>query len=76
MNLLTVKSLQNMNFQDLKEKSGLHPFVIKKAVNQAKNFNLHELKRCITLCQELDIDLKKGKIDEKTGLELLVTSLS
>jgi len=76
MNLLTVKSLHNITFEDLKEKSGLHPFVIRKAVNQAKNFTEDELKRSLRLCQELDIDIKKGKIEEKTGLELLVTSIS
>ncbi|HHY71161.1 MAG TPA: DNA polymerase III subunit delta [Thermoanaerobacterales bacterium] len=76
MNLLTVKTMQGLTFQEIKEKSGLHPFVLRKALKQSKNFTVDELKRCLKLCQELDTDVKKGKVQEQMGLELLVTNVS
>ncbi|AEE91232.1 DNA polymerase III, delta subunit [Tepidanaerobacter acetatoxydans Re1] len=76
MNLITVKSLQGLSFQEITEKSGLHPFVIRKAIKQSENFTLDELKRSLKLCQDLDMDIKMGKIQERIGLELLVTNIS
>jgi len=76
MDLITVKSMEDLSLQEIKAKSGLHPFVIKKALKQSKNFTLNELKNSLKLCQQLDTDIKKGKIQEKIGLELLVTEIS
>jgi len=76
MNLITVKSMQGLSFQEITEKSGLHPFVIRKAIKQSENFTLDELKRSLKLCQDLDMDIKMGKIQERIGLELLVTNIS
>ncbi len=76
MNLITVKSMQGLSFQEITEKSGLHPFVIRKAIKQSENFTLEELKKSLKLCQDLDMDIKKGRIKERIGLELLVTSIS
>jgi DNA polymerase-3 subunit delta len=76
MDLITVKTMQGSTFQEIKEKSGLHPFVLGKAIKQSKNFTFDELKKSLKLCQELDMDVKKGKIQEKIGLELLVTNIS
>jgi DNA polymerase-3 subunit delta len=76
MDLITVKTMQGSTFQEIKERSGLHPFVLRKAIKQSKNFTLVELKQSLKLCQKVDMDVKKGKIQEKIGLELLVTTLS
>lgn len=76
VDLVCVKSLQNLSFQDIKQKSGLHPFVLKKAMEQARNFTLEELKQALEWCQQLDLDIKKGKIDEKTGIELLIAKMA
>ncbi|MCG1012804.1 DNA polymerase III subunit delta [Tepidanaerobacter sp. GT38] len=76
MDLLTVKTMEGLSFQDIKSKSGLHPFVLKKALQQSKNFTLNELKSAIRLCQQLDTDIKTGKIQDVLGLELLVTRIS
>ncbi len=76
MNLITVKSMQGLSFQEITEKSGLHPFVIRKAIKQSENFTLEELKKSLKLCQDLDMDIKKGRIQERIGLELLVTNIS
>jgi len=76
MDLITVKTMECLSFQDIKSKAGLHPFVLKKALKQSKNFTLDELNRTLKLCQQLDTDIKKGKIQDKMGLELLVTQIS
>lgn len=76
MDLLTVKTMEGLSFQDIKSKSGLHPFVLKKALQQSKNFTLNELKSAIRLCQQLDTDIKTGRIQDVLGLELLVTRIS
>ncbi|WP_422444099.1 DNA polymerase III subunit delta [Thermoanaerobacterium sp. DL9XJH110] len=74
--LLSVKAMEGAAFQELKDKLGLHPFVLKKAVEQAKNFSVDELKRALNLCQKTDLDIKMGKIDERTGIELLIMSIA
>jgi len=76
MDLVCVKSLQNLSFQDIKQKLGLHPFVLKKAVEQAGNFTLEELKQALKWCQQLDLDIKKGRVDDKTGIELLIAKMA
>ncbi|MCR4429827.1 MAG: DNA polymerase III subunit delta [Tepidanaerobacteraceae bacterium] len=76
MDLISVKLLKNAGFQELKQRLGMHPFVLKKAVEQAENFTLGELERNLKLCQQLDLDIKKGKIDDKKGIELLVAKMT
>lgn len=76
MNLLTVKAMEDLPFKEIREKSGLHPFVIRKALSQSKNFTVDELKWCLKLCQELDMDIKRGKIQERIGLEFFITNVA
>lgn len=76
MDLITVKTMEGLSFQDIKSESGMHPFVLKKALKQSKNFTLDELKRSLKLCQQLDTDIKTGKIKDVLGLELLVAEIS
>jgi len=76
MDLITVKTMEDLSFRDIESKSGLHPFVLKKALQQSKNFTLNELNRNLKLCQQLDSDIKTGKIQDVLGLELLVTKIS
>lgn len=76
MDLISVKLLKNAGFQDMKQRLGLHPFVLKKAVEQAANFTLDELEQALKLCQQLDLDIKKGRIDDKKGIELLVAKMT
>ncbi|HHW01525.1 MAG TPA: DNA polymerase III subunit delta [Thermoanaerobacterales bacterium] len=76
MDLISVKSLQDLDFQELKQRLNLHPFVLKKAMEQAKNFSLEELRQALRLCQQLDLDIKRGKIDDRKGIELLITKIA
>ncbi len=50
----------------------LHPFIVQKGINQVRNFNLEQLKNIISQLVEADKDLKTGKIDIRTVLNLLL----
>lgn len=76
VNLISVKIMEVFSFNEIRQNLKLHPFVLRKAIDQSKNFSLPELKRALTLCQDLDLDLKRGKIQEKIGLELLITKIA
>lgn len=75
-NLISVKAMSNLSFDEINKALKLHPFVLRKAIGQSKNFSLEELKKALKLCQTLDFDLKRGKTVEKTGLEILMTTIS
>lgn len=76
MDLISVKSLQNADYQEIKQKLNLHPFVLKKAIEQAKNFSQEELRQALKWCQQLDLDIKRGKIDDRKGIELFITRIA
>ncbi|TSC74805.1 MAG: DNA polymerase III subunit delta [Parcubacteria group bacterium Gr01-1014_44] len=58
-NLLKVKSLPAVDLA----KAGLHPFVAQKTSQQAKQFELVELKKVYHRLAELDVKSKNGQID-------------
>lgn len=76
INLISVKAMESYTFDDVRRILKLHPFVLKKAIGQSKNFSLQELEKALELSQILDLDLKQGKIDEKLGLEILITKIA
>lgn len=53
----------------------LHPFVFRKTQSQVRNFDFDELKKIYRKLLEIDLDIKTGKIDARTALELFVTEL-
>lgn len=56
-------------------KLDMHPFVIKKTSQQAKNFSFEDLKKIYRKLLEIDLDIKTGKTDARAALELFVTEL-
>lgn len=56
-------------------KLDIHPFVVQKSRQQAKNFNWDELKKIYHQLLTIDFDIKTGKTDSKTALELFVARL-
>lgn len=67
-NLIKVKSAPLENL-------GLHPFVLRKTKEQVKNFSFEELKKIYYRLLTIDFDIKLGRVDAMTALELFVTSL-
>lgn len=74
-NLISVKTMKTFSFTEMRRDLKIHPFVLKKAISQSKNFSLKELENALVLCQNLDLDFKRGKIKEDMGLELLITKI-
>lgn len=75
--LLTMFIYQIRNL--IKVKTGgrldLHPFVIRKSRQQARNFSFEDLKKIYYQLLTIDFDIKTGKTDPKVGLELFLTAL-
>jgi len=67
-NLIKVKSAPAEN-------PGLHPFVLRKTREQAKNFSFEELKKIYHQLMTIDLDLKLGRVEPMAALELFVTKL-
>jgi len=67
-NLLKVKSSPDARL-------GLHPFVLRKIIAQARNFTFEELKKIYYRLLTIDLDIKLGKTEPKVALELFVAEL-
>jgi len=59
-------------FYSLAQKSGLHPYVVKKSSDQIRNFSMDQLKRIYQRLLEIDFGIKTGRIDGLTALDILV----
>ncbi len=76
-NLLTVKELseKGMMYASIIKKSGLHPFVVKKTYFQCRQFSFSELKEIYYNIFKIDSDIKIGKIEAETALDLFVSQI-
>jgi len=77
-NLLRLKELVKnaLPYASIVKKTGLHPYVVKKAFEQCKKFDLEELKQLFNQLARLDIETKSGKMDMAEGLYQFVFSLN
>lgn len=76
-NLIIIKelALQNLPKSEIIRITKKHPFVVTKSLEQAKNFSREELENIYEKLFETETKIKTGKIEPKTGLNLLVTKL-
>ncbi len=76
-NLLLVKELaqKGLMYDSIVKKSGLHPFVVKKSYFLCSQFSFEELKNIYHKIFQLDIDIKTGKVEAETALDLLVSQI-
>ena len=76
-NLLMVKELQEkgMMYASIIKKSGLHPFVVKKSYFLCRQFSFLELKKIYQKIFSIDSDIKTGKVEAETALDLLVAGI-
>lgn len=56
-------------------KLDIHPFVILKSKQQAKNFSWDDLKKIYHQLMTIDFEIKTGKTDSKTALEMFLVGL-
>lgn len=76
-NLLIIKELieQRKPYNVIAKKSGLHPFVVKKTYYMCQQFSLPELKKIYQKIFQVDLDIKTGKIEAETALDLFVSGI-
>jgi len=76
-NLLIIKDLikRGRPFYDFQKLTGLHPFIVKKSCLQAQKFTIEELKKIYQKIFQVDLDIKTGKVDPETALDLLISEI-
>lgn len=79
MNLiLQTKDLLERGFRpdEIAKLIGAQPFVAGKCVSQSRNFTRTQLIQALEMGAELEEQIKTGRMAEKTGIELLIITLS
>jgi DNA polymerase-3 subunit delta len=76
-NLLVIKELQDMQqpYGSVIKKSGLHPFVAQKTYYLCNQFTMAKLKKIYQKIFQVDSDIKTGKIEAETALDLLLSEI-
>lgn len=72
-NLLIIKEL--LEKQKPLTACGLHPFVVRKSSYLCNQFSMPELKKIYRRIFQIDCDIKTGKIDAETALDLLLSEI-
>lgn len=57
------------------KKTGLHPYVVKKSLTQARSFSQQDLKRIYHRLLDLDLSIKTGRVEPKTGLDMFIMEI-
>lgn len=73
--ILQVKELaaQGMDRGAIASRLKLQPFVVGKAMNQARAFSRDQILTCVNLCVEAEEAVKSGRLQERLAVELLIT---
>jgi DNA polymerase-3 subunit delta len=76
-NLLIIKELQEMQkpYAMIAKSCGLHPFVVQKSYYLCNQFSIEQLKKIYQRIFQVDSDIKTGKIEAETALDLLVSEI-
>ena len=73
--ILQVKSTSSSNFYQLAKELGVHPFSVKKAIEQGKKYNDEELKKIYQEILNIDLQLKTSSRDPELLFDLLIAKL-
>ncbi|EKD49148.1 MAG: hypothetical protein ACD_63C00254G0005 [uncultured bacterium] len=76
-NLIQVKDLlaRGNGQPEIKRKMKMHPFVVRKTSAQAAKFDLADLKNAYDKLLRTDFEMKTGRVEQRTALDLLVVEL-
>ncbi len=74
-NLLLVRSALDEGVSDIAKHTGLHPFVARKSISQAKAFSWDRLKRIHFLLFDTDFKAKTGQIDPVNAIHVLFLNI-
>ncbi|MGB9680898.1 MAG: DNA polymerase III subunit delta, partial [Minisyncoccia bacterium] len=74
--LLQIKDIigqqKNADYIQVAKKLNLHPFVVKKATKQARNYSLLELKQIYQQLLEIDTKIKTTPVEPEVLTDLLI----
>ncbi len=70
------KELGDLSRQQVQAKLGLADYSLDKTLNQAKLYNLEQVREAYGKLLEADLAIKTGKYNDQLAVELLVTELS
>lgn len=73
--LLQVKRVGWTNAYALAKKLGVHPFSVKKAIEQSKKYQMEELKKIFQEILNIDLQLKTSNRDPELLFDLLIAKL-
>jgi DNA polymerase III subunit delta len=73
--LIQAKDHPGLGSDALAQAIGVHPYVAKKALQQAGNFERATLLSALDALLEADIAIKTGTMDEHTALDVLIAAL-
>ncbi|TSC95105.1 MAG: hypothetical protein CEN87_117 [Parcubacteria group bacterium Licking1014_1] len=76
-NLLIIKEMidKGMPYAIIQKKSGLKPFVVNKTYYLCSQFSFQDLKKIYQKIFQADLDIKTGKVESETALDLLVSEI-
>ena len=76
-NLLIIKDLleKRTPYHLIAPKAGLHPFVVRKNYELCQRFTLPEIKKIFQKIFQADLNIKTGKVEPPTALDLLITGI-
>lgn len=69
-------SARGLSQQQIASQLSLHPYAVKIAAEQARQFSVEQLEQIMSRLAELDYRMKSGKIDKVLGLELFLMQLA
>ncbi len=72
-----VKLLDRKGYNDkeIAKMLGVNPYRLKYIRQEGQDYDLNELLQCIDQLSKLDVAIKTGKMDKKTGLELFLIKI-
>jgi len=75
--LLLLKDFRSKGYSEIeiKERTGLHPFAIKKGIGQATNFSEKQLIQILSRLLELEVELKSTSTDKEILLERFILEI-
>lgn len=76
--ILQTKELRGKGYpkSDIAKKMGMAPFIVDKYMQQASKFEMDFLKNAVNDCVATDEDVKKGRISDRLGVEILIVRYS
>lgn len=76
--ILEAKELlkNGMDRKGIAEKLSLAPFIANKVLNQSEKFRREDVKRALEECLCVEEDIKNGRMEDKTGVEMILIKYS